>query len=117
MSDTVRDILLAFVRVHVLHHAVSQRVYGAGMADELAHHGHRLSPGTLCPLLHRVEQDGLLASEAEVVAGKVRRYYVATGRGRAALAELRPRLAKLVGEALPENESDAPARPRRHTRR
>jgi PadR family transcriptional regulator, regulatory protein PadR len=81
MTDTVRDILLAFVRVHVLHHAVSERVYGAGMAEELARHGYRLSAGTLYPLLHRLKLHGLLESESEVVTGKVRKYYVATDRG------------------------------------
>lgn len=114
MTDTVRDILLAFVRVHVLHHAVSERVFGAGMAEELARHGYALSPGTLYPLLHRMEQDGLLVSESEVVAGKVRKHYTATARGRAALNELRPRLAELVGEALPEDKDHATARTRRH---
>jgi DNA-binding PadR family transcriptional regulator len=113
MTDTVRDILLAFVRVHVLHHAASERIYGAGMAEELARHGYRLSPGTLYPLLHRLEQDGLLVSASEVQAGKVRKYYVATDRGRAALDELRPRLAELVGEALPEAKTHAPASTRR----
>lgn len=39
MTDTVRDILLAFLRVHVFHHAVVERVNGAGMADELARPG------------------------------------------------------------------------------
>lgn len=107
MTDTVRDILLAFVRVHVLHHAVSERVYGAGMAEELARHGYQLSPGTLYPLLHRLERDGLLLSESEVVAGKTRKYYVATKRGHAALDALRPRLAELVGETLPEDEAHA----------
>ena len=81
LTDTVRDVLLAFVRVHVLHHAVSERVYGAGMAEELARHGYQLSPGTLYPPLHRLELDGLLVSESEVVAGKVRKYYVATDFG------------------------------------
>lgn len=113
MTDTVRDILLAFVRVHVLHHAVSERVYGAGMAEELARHGYQLSPGTLYPLLHRLEQDGLLVSESETVDGKVRRYYVATDQGRAALNELQPRLAELVGEALPQREPDVRAKVRR----
>lgn len=113
MTDTVRDILLAFVRVHILHHAVSERVYGAGMAEELARHGYRLGPGTLYPLLHRLERDGLLLSESEVVAGKTRKYYAATKRGHEALDALRPRLAELVGEALPEDEAHATASPRR----
>lgn len=115
MTDTVRDILLAFVRVHILHHAVSERVYGAGMAQELARHGYQLSPGTLYPLLHRLEQDGLLTSESEVVAGKVRKYYIATSKGHQALAALRPQLAELVGEALPKDahRDDRPKRTRK----
>ena len=116
MTDTVRDILLAFVRVHVLHHATSERVYGVGMAEDLARPGYQLSPGTLYPLLHRLELDGLLESEPEVVAGKVRKYYVATERGRAVLTELQSRLAELVGDALPEAKAHARTRGRRTKR-
>ncbi len=106
MTDTVRDILLAFVRVHILYHAVSERIFGAGMAQELARHGYQISPGTLYPLLHRLEQDGLLTSESEVVAGKARKSYVATYKGRQALAALQPKLAELTGEALPKDSHD-----------
>lgn len=118
MTDTVRDILLAFVRVHVLHHAAVERVYGAGMAEELARHGYQISAGTLYPLLHRLEKDGLLVSESEVVNGKVRKYYVATAAGRQALKDVQPRLAELVEEALPENSThDAqPIKRRKPTR-
>jgi DNA-binding PadR family transcriptional regulator len=114
MTDTVRDILLAFVRVHVLHHAVVERIYGAGMAEELARHGYQLSPGTLYPLLHRLEEDGLLVSESEVVSGKVRKYYVATAKGRQALKDVRPRLAELVDEALPKDSHDGTRPRKRH---
>jgi DNA-binding PadR family transcriptional regulator len=92
--------------VHILHHAVSERIFGAGMAQELARHGYQISPGTLYPLLHRLAQDGLLASESEVVAGKARKSYVATDKGRQALAALQPRLAELTGEALPKKTRD-----------
>ena len=51
-------------------------------------------------------------SESEMGAGKLRKYNVATELGRAALSELRPRLAEQVGEALPENKPHAPARTR-----
>lgn len=91
MPDTIRDILLAFACEHILHHAVSERIYGAGMAEELARHGYKLSPETLSPLLHRLEEEGLLVSESEVVGGKVRRYYTAPTSGkRQASAEDRP---------------------------
>jgi PadR family transcriptional regulator, regulatory protein PadR len=54
MTDAVRDILLAFMRVHVLHHAVQDRVFGVGMMDELARHGykralHGLAAPLICP--------------------------------------------------------------------
>ena len=100
MTDTVRDIFLAFVRVHVLHHATHERIFGVGMMEELARHGYKLSPGTLYPLLHRLELDGLLACETAVVAGKRRKYYIATDKVRGALAEIRPKVAELVGETL-----------------
>lgn len=108
MTDTVRDIFLAFVRVHVLHHAAHERIFGAGMAKELGRHGYTLSPGTLYPLLHRLELDGLLVSEAVVVEGKMRKYYVATDKGRQVLIEIRPKLSELVGEALTNEPVAAP---------
>jgi len=112
MPDTIRDILLAFVRVHILHHAVSERIYGSGMAEELARHGYKLSPGTLYPLLHRLEEEGLLVSESEVVKGKVRRYYTATASGKRALKAVQPRLAELLSEALPEKPTHATRHPK-----
>jgi PadR family transcriptional regulator, regulatory protein PadR len=99
MADLVRDVFLAFARVHVLHHASEERIFGVGMMKELARHGYRLGPGTLYPLLHRMAEDGLLVSEVEVIAGKARRYYVITRKGRAALDRLRPKLRELWAEA------------------
>jgi DNA-binding PadR family transcriptional regulator len=101
MSDSVRDVFLAFARVHILHHANEERIFGVGMMKELARHGYRLGPGTLYPLLHRMESNGLLKSEIAVLAGRSRKYYVITPKGRLALARIRPKLNELVGEALP----------------
>ncbi|SCU93841.1 Transcriptional regulator, PadR family (fragment) [Cupriavidus necator] len=78
------------------------------MAEELDRHGYQISPGTLYPLLRRLKEDGLLESESEVVAGKMRKYYVATDKGRQALGALRPRLAELVDETLTEKTADVP---------
>lgn len=100
MSDFVRDVYLAFARVHILYHADEGRIFGVGMMRELARHGYRLGPGTLYPLLHRLEADGLLVSEGEVVEGKSRKYYVITRKGRAALERLRPKLAELTREVM-----------------
>lgn len=111
MADFVRDVFLAFARVHILHHANEERIFGVGMMKELARHGYRLGPGTLYPLLHRLETDGLLTSETSVVAGKSRKYYVITPKGRLALRKIRPKLNELVHEALPSDIAPTGPRP------
>jgi PadR family transcriptional regulator PadR len=96
----VRDVFLAFVRVHVLHHAALGRTFGAEMMEELKRHGYDISPGTLYPMLHALEGAGLLASTAEVVDGKGRRYYRTTKAGDSLLRQLRARIGELVDEVL-----------------
>jgi len=101
MTDTVmRDVALAFVRVHLLHHAAAGPVFGLEMIEELRHHGYALSPGTLYPILHGLERSGYLKSSAETTNGRQRRYYRATARGRRALASLKSKLGELVDEVL-----------------
>ena len=89
------------MRLHVLHHADEGEVHGAWMAEELAHHGYRVSPGTLYPALHRMEEEGLLRSRSVVVDGHARRVYRATAKGRRELAEGRRVLRELADEVLP----------------
>ena len=96
----LRDILSGFIKIHVLHHAGQQPVYGLWLMEELARHGYTISPGTLYPTLHSLERAGYLASQKRVVAGRQRRYYTLTPAGAAALAEARARLAELVAEVL-----------------
>jgi PadR family transcriptional regulator, regulatory protein PadR len=98
----VRDVFLAFVRVHILHHAARDRVFGLEMIEELRRHGYKLSPGTLYPILHGLEESGLLTSSGKVVGGKMRKYYKATAKGRRMLAEVRGKISELVGEILDE---------------
>lgn len=45
----MRELLRGAIRLHILHHADLDEVHGAWMAEELAHHGYRISPGTLYP--------------------------------------------------------------------
>jgi PadR family transcriptional regulator PadR len=96
----LRDFFLGFVKVHVLHHAAQEPVYGLALLDELRRHGYELGPGTLYPLLHGLEAAGYLAREDRVVGGKVRKYYAITDAGRLALAEARLKIAELVDEVL-----------------
>lgn len=73
------------------------------MIDELVHHGYRIGPGTLYPLLHRMEQAGLLVSEQRVIDGRRRRYYRATDHGRGVLGLCHHALHELAAELLPED--------------
>lgn len=101
MDNTIiRDVFVAFMRVHLLHHAAKAPIFGLEMIEELRRHGYTLSPGTLYPILHGLENAGLVRSRAEVVNGKMRKYYSATAKGRRALAEARQKIGELVSEVL-----------------
>ncbi len=93
-----RELFLGFVKTHILYHASKEPVYGLWLIEELAHHGYRLSAGTLYPMLHSLERDGLLTSEKQVIAGKARKVYVVTGAGRAALQGAREQAVELLNE-------------------
>ena len=107
VEPLLRDILVSFVRIHLLHHASEAPVCGVEMIAELARHGYRIGPGTIYPTLHGLRDKGLLRDEEWIVAGKLRKYYRTTRAGNRALRLLRPRLRELVDEVL--NRGQAPA--------
>lgn len=108
----IRDVFLAFVRVHVLHHAAMEPIFGVEMMEELKRHGYDISPGTLYPVLHALEEGGVLVSTQEVADGKLRKYYRTTKAGDALLGELRAKIGELVEEVLDPHEHTKPSRPR-----
>ena len=55
-----RDLYSGLIRLHVLHHAVEQPIFGLGMIEELGRHGYKVSPGSLYPLLQGLEKKGYL---------------------------------------------------------
>ena len=64
------EFFRGFVKIHILHHAAEGPIYGSQIVQELARHGYtNLSPGTLYPTLHGLEEAGYLISEQPVVAG------------------------------------------------
>jgi DNA-binding PadR family transcriptional regulator len=96
----LRDFFLGFVKIHILHHAAAEPVYGLALIQELRRHGYELSPGTLYPILHGMAQAGYLARRDQVVGGKVRKYYTITPHGQAVLADAREKIHELVDEVL-----------------
>jgi PadR family transcriptional regulator PadR len=99
-AKIMRDVSLAFVRIHILHHAAEGRIFGVEMMAELKRHGYAISPGTLYPMLHGLEETGVLTSTHELVDGKGRRYYRTTKAGDALLGELRTKMRELVDEVM-----------------
>jgi PadR family transcriptional regulator PadR len=99
MSDD-RDLYSGMIRLHILHHAEQELIFGAGMAEELARHGYKISPGTMYPILHGLEKRGYLRSSQERVGKSVRRVYGITKSGRRALKTAKQRVRELFGELI-----------------
>lgn len=104
MAD--KDLYSGLIRLHILHHACQEPIFGAGIIEELARHGYRLSPGTLYPLLHGLERRGYLRSPGKSSGGQSRREYRATPKGRKALASAKIKVRELFSEMLEEQHPD-----------
>lgn len=93
-----RYLYAGLIRLHVLHHAVKEPIYGLAMIEELGRHGYKLSAGTLYPILHGLEERGYLASTKERAGSTSRRVYRATAAGTQALAAAKLKVRELFGE-------------------
>ena len=93
-----RELYSGLIRLHILHHAVKEPIFGLGIIEELSHHGYKLSAGTLYPLLHGLERRGYLKSKNQRLGNRARRIYRATPLGREALKAAKIKVSELVGE-------------------
>jgi DNA-binding PadR family transcriptional regulator len=98
-----RELFFGLIRIHVLVHAAHEPIFGLAMMEELAHHGYRIGPGTLYPLLHGLERGGLLKSSIKTVEGRKRRVYKITAEGRKALARAGEKVDELHHELHEEH--------------
>jgi len=86
------------IRLHVLHHAAKEPIYGLAMIEELERHGYKISAGTLYPILHGLEGKGYLTSTEVRSGSTARRVYPATPAGAKALAAAKLKVRELFGE-------------------
>lgn len=100
MKALEREILLAFWKVHVLHHASEEPLHGQWMLTELRRHGYEISPGTLYPLLQRMERLGWLKSKPSPRRGRARKDYRLTAQGRRVLGVLHEQITELYDEVV-----------------
>lgn len=111
----LREILLSFWKIHILHHAGEEPVYGQWMMAELRRHGYEISPGTLYPILRRMEQQGWLAEARKKKGDPARRkQYRLTPQGRAALKTICIQLEELHREVAPARRGGSAGSRGRH---
>ena len=68
------------------------------MMEELKEHGYNIGPGTLYPLLNKMEHSGLLIKEKQTVCGKIRKYYSITPLGLEIFKDAGKKAAELFHE-------------------
>jgi PadR family transcriptional regulator, regulatory protein PadR len=95
-----RDLYSGLIRLHVLHHAAEEPIFGLGMIEELGRHGYRISPGSLYPLLHGLEKKGYLRSRQQRNGRSLRKVYRATALGRNALEASKIKVRELFRELM-----------------
>ena len=96
--EDARLLYSGLIRLHIMHHAAEEPIYGQGISAELGRHGYHLSPGTLYPLLHGLARAGYLRGEYQLHDGRRRRIYGITREGRKALIDAKKKVQELFGE-------------------
>jgi len=88
-----RDWLLGNIGPLLLVPLVEQPMYGYQIIRELEKRSHgyfKFKEGTLYPVLHRLEEEGLIKGQWQTLAsGRQRKYYHITNKGRSVLIERR----------------------------
>jgi DNA-binding PadR family transcriptional regulator len=102
-SDAHRDLYSGFIRLHVLHHACKDAVFGLGMIEELGRHGYHISPGSLYPMLHAMEERGYLRAKTVRDGKSFRKEYRATPKGKKALKAAKQKIRELFREVVEED--------------
>lgn len=97
-EQIIRKLFLGFIQIHILHHAKKEPFFGSWMIEELEEHGYQMSPGTIYPILHNLESNGLLEKEERLVDKKIRKYYKITEKGIEVLDEARSKAYELFKE-------------------
>ncbi len=96
MAD--KDLYAGLVRLHILHHAAHEPIFGTAIIEELARHGYKMSAGTMYPLLHGLEEKGYLRSSEQREGKRFRRIYRATAKGKRELEAAKKKVRELFGE-------------------
>jgi DNA-binding PadR family transcriptional regulator len=102
-STDDQDLYSGLIRLHILHHAAHEPIFGLGIIEELGRHGYKLSAGTVYPILHGLERRGYLKSTQERDGKRFRRTYRVTPKGRKALEAAKEKVRELFGELFEDD--------------
>ncbi|HZK39875.1 MAG TPA: PadR family transcriptional regulator [Clostridia bacterium] len=104
VQGLVSELRRGTITISVLSQLMSPK-YGYALVEILEAKGIRVDPGTLYPLLRRLEKQGLLTSEWQTTGPKPRKYYVLSDNGKkiyrqmcAEWEEMTEGLNKLINE-------------------
>lgn len=90
-EDIVKNLVLelrrGMITISVLSQLTSPK-YGYALVESLEEKGVPIEPGTLYPLLRRLEKQELLKSEWETTGSKPRKYYVLSDMGKQVYAQM-----------------------------
>lgn len=67
---TDKDLYGGLIRLHILHHAAEEPVFGLGIIEELRRHGYEMSAGTVYPMLHGLENFKALTYNQWLLVGR-----------------------------------------------
>lgn len=109
-----RDFLRGFVKLYALWRGSKPGAYGMAILREMHAVGFELSPGTLYPALQKLHAEGDIIWRKTAVAGRLRKSYRLTAKGKRELAEVTARLGDIV--RLVFEDSPAIAKSRKKTR-
>lgn len=96
----IKNLYNGFIRIHILYHAVKEQICGIEIIRELQRHGYAVSPGTIYPILHKMNQDNLLNAHTETINGKRRIYYKSTVKGKNILEQAQEKIKELYKEVI-----------------
>jgi PadR family transcriptional regulator PadR len=111
LSAVDREIRLGIWKIHILHHADSREGWRTWLLDELAEHGHALSPGTLDPAFARMERNGWLRRTGRAPHARARQTFRITPAGKRLLEELRHEVTELYEEVVLDASEERSPRP------
>lgn len=110
MKAADREIRLGLWKIHILHHAATRDVWGLWLLEELAEHGHKLSPGTLYPALARMVENGWLRRVNPEAHERARHVFRISPEGMLLLESLKRDIQELYEEVILGHEPEhAPA--------